>query len=133
MAIMTKLCHNWDKKLCQANNLRRSCWTCDESPSQLETKIHGNIDEYNISKPNLRHTCCICDEYSWKIATKLRRYRNGCGKIVKYVRRTCIDIATMNLGFNFFFYMKYGIPYYNVIWYTILQCNMVMPYYNVIW
>ena len=93
---------------------------CNEIPSQLAMKIYGNIDECNISKPNLRHTYYICDEYSWQIATKFRRYSNDCGKIVKFFQQTCIDIATMNLGFKKINYMKYGIPY-------------CMPYYNVIW
>ena len=106
----TKLHCNWDKKLCQANNLRRSYWMCDEIPSQLATKIRGNIDECNISKPDLWHTCCICDENSWQIATKVKK---------------------------FFFTWNTILPYYIVIWYTILyailQCNMALPYYIVIW
>ena len=67
VAITMKLRHNWDEKLCQDNNLRHSCWMCNESPSQRVTNICGNIDECNISKPNLRCTCCICDEYSCKL------------------------------------------------------------------
>ena len=93
---------------------------CDENPSQLGTKIRGNIDKCNISKPHLQHTCCICDEYLWQIAMNFRRYSDGCGKIVKIFRRACVNIATMTLGFKKIIYMKYGIPY-------------CMPYYNVIW
>ena len=72
---------------------------CDESPSQLATKIHGNIDECNISKPNLRCTCCICDEYLWQIAMNFHRYSDDCGKILDLFptnfRRYCDD------GFKF--------------------------------
>ena len=83
VASMTKLHRNWDEKLCQANNLRRSCRMCDEIPSQLAMKLRGNIDECYISKPYLQQTCCICDETSWKSVTKFRHYSDGYGKKVK--------------------------------------------------
>ena len=117
VAITMKLHRNWDEKLCQANNLRRSCWMCDESPSQLATKLRGNINECYISKPYLQQTFCICDETSWKSATKFCRYSDGYGKKVKKFRRNSVDIAIMTVGFKKKNYMKYGI--------TILHCNMV--------
>ena len=64
--------------------------------------------------------------------TKVRRYYHG-GQNAIFFQRTIVDIVMMALSFLKKITRDMVLPYYIVIWYTILQCNMALPYYNVIW
>jgi hypothetical protein len=74
----------------------------------------------------------MCDENLWQLAKKVCRYCH-CGQNAIFFRRTIVDIATMELSFLKKITRDMVLPYYIVIWYTILQCNMALPYYIVIW
>jgi hypothetical protein len=119
--------------------------TCDvatECAMKFRRKLRQNCVVISRSALSQNHIYDGLVVYATKLHGTMRRKFVAIAMVmVKKFRRKSVDIATITVGLNFFFYMKYGItilhynmilPYYIVIWYAILQCNMVMPYYIVI-
>ena len=99
---------------------------------QLAANTHGNSDDIDSSRPKLRQRCCMCDKNLWQLAMKVCHYCHGGQNAIFFptnYRRNCDD----GIKFKKKITQDMVLPYYIVLLYTILQCNMALPYYIVIW